>query len=83
MLGKGCYGTVYEIERDSLGIKEKSALKIIKIPESEADIEMLRSEGYDDDAIKDILHNTLLQIAEEYKVMEQLKGNQHIVAAAV
>lgn len=79
MLGKGCYGTVYEIERDSLGIKEKSALKIIKIPESEADIDMLRSEGYDDDAIKDILHNTLLQIAEEYKVMEQLKGNQHIV----
>ena len=78
-IGKGSSGTVYEIERDIFGTTEKAALKVFSIPEKKEDIEYLRSEGYDDIEIKQILKNTLQQISEEYRFMSELGRNSHIV----
>lgn len=46
-LGGGAYGKVYEIERDLIGIREKSALKIISRPKEASELEMDYQNGYD------------------------------------
>ncbi len=48
LIGRGRFGAVYEIERDVLGEKEKAALKVITIPQSESDISEMYSDGYDE-----------------------------------
>ena len=50
-IGTGSFGAVYEIERDLFGKKEKAALKMISIPQSESDIDELVSDGYDEKSI--------------------------------
>ena len=38
-LGGGGFGTVYEIERDFYGEEELAAMKVIRIPKEESDLE--------------------------------------------
>ena len=38
LIGRGSFGSVYEIERDIFGVKEKAALKIISIPQNDSEI---------------------------------------------
>ncbi len=79
IIGRGSYGTVYEIQRDILGDVEKAALKIIRIPRNSGDIEELRSEGYDDVSITSRFQSYLNEIVGEYKVMSRMKGHRNIV----
>ena len=47
-IGQGSFGAVYEIQRDMFGKIESAALKVLTIPQSQNEIQELRSEGYDD-----------------------------------
>ena len=38
-LGGGGFGTVYEIERDFFGEEELAAMKVIRIPKEESDLD--------------------------------------------
>lgn len=51
LIGRGSFGSVYEIERDVFDHIEKAALKVITIPPSNSDIEELYSDGYDTQSI--------------------------------
>ena len=79
MIGRGSFGTVYEIQRNILGDIEKAALKIITIPQNAEDIEELRSEGYDNTSITARFQSYLQDIVREYKVMARMKGQRNIV----
>ena len=59
LIGRGSFGTVYEIERDLAGRKEKAALKVISIPKNETDIDEMYGEGYDDESIASLLVSVL------------------------
>ena len=48
VIGRGSFGTVYEIKRDVFGKTEYAALKVISIPETEEELEELYNEGYDE-----------------------------------
>lgn len=78
-IGRGSYGAVYEIERDVFGHRERAALKVITIPQSDSEIEELRSDGLDEESItrrfRDYLHN----IVNEYSMMADMKGCANIV----
>lgn len=50
-IGSGSFGTVYEIERDVFGRKEKAALKVISIPQNDSDIEELYYSGYNEASV--------------------------------
>ena len=78
-IGSGSYGTVYEIERDLYGKKEKAALKLISIPRDDSDIEELQSSGYSDESITAHFKSYLADIVREYSLMAELKGHTNIV----
>lgn len=79
LIGRGSFGTVYEIERDVFGDIERAALKVITIPENPADIEDLRVEGYDDESITTRFQGYLEDIVKEYSTMAKLKGHPNVV----
>ena len=50
-IGRGSFGTVYEIERKIGGTIEKAALKHISIPQNEGEIRSMRQIGMDDASV--------------------------------
>lgn len=78
-IGAGSFGTVYEIERDLFGTKEKAALKVISIPQNDGDIEELYSSGYDEESVTAHFHSFLADIVREYSIMAEMKGHTNIV----
>ena len=79
-LGKGSYGTVYEIERTVGDFSEKSAMKVIPIPNDNKVIEDAFSDGYDDASIITMCESYLNNTLEEYRTMRSLSGNTNIVS---
>ena len=79
LIGRGSFGAVYEIERDVLGEKEKAALKVISIPQSDSDISEMYSDGYDDESITSTFKEHLKSIVSEYSLMRKLNGSANVV----
>ena len=75
-IGRGSFGRVYEIERDTYGFKETAALKVISVPASENDLETLRNSNYD---ISKWCRSIINDIFREYALMAQLKFCPNIV----
>ena len=79
LIGRGSFGAVYEIERDVFGHKERAALKVITIPQSESDIDELLNDGYDEESITTRFEGYLHDIVREYSLMADMKGCANIV----
>ena len=79
LIGRGSFGAVYEIEREVLGEKEKAALKVITIPQSDSDINEMYSDGYDDESITSTFKEHLKSIVAEYSLMRKLNGSANVV----
>ena len=46
-LGRGGYGCVYQAQRNSAGVMEDAAIKVISFPKDKEDIEADFTDGYD------------------------------------
>ena len=79
LIGRGSFGAVYEIERDVFGHKERAALKVITIPQSESDIDELLNDGYAEESITTRFEDYLHDIVREYSLMADMKGCANIV----
>ena len=79
LIGHGSFGAVYEIEREVFGHKEKAALKVITIPQSNGDIDDLLNDGYDEESITARFAGYLQDIVREYSLMADMKGCANIV----
>lgn len=79
LIGRGSFGAVYEIERDVFGHKEKAALKVISIPQSDSDIEELYDSGYDEASITATFQSHLESIVNEYTLMREMNGAANVV----
>lgn len=79
VIGRGGFGTVYEIQKDVFGKKEYAALKVLSIPESTEEIDELYSRGYDDQSISAHFKGYLEDIIGEYSIMVDLKGHANVV----
>ena len=80
LIGEGSFGKVYEIVRSSFGIEEHSALKVISIPPSDAELQSLRRDGLDERSTTEYFRGLLDEFVQEISLMSKLKGNAHIVA---
>jgi len=78
-IGRGSFGTVYEIQRDLYGDTEKAALKVISLPYNDSDIDDLRCSGMTDDSILQSIHAQVRDIAREYKLMAQIRSCPNVV----
>ena len=80
MIGRGSFGTVYEIQRKLVDEDtESAALKVITIPQNPSDVEELYSEGYDDESITATFNSHLKSIVAEYSLMRKMDGSANIV----
>ena len=79
-IGEGSFGKVYEISRNEYGIEEHSALKIISIPQSDGEIQSLKSEGMNDIDTTEYFKGIVNDFIQEIQLMTKLKGSSNIVA---
>lgn len=79
VIGRGSFGTVYEIQRDVAGYIERAALKHLSIPASDEELANLQSEGLDDESITKTFRDQLNDILNEYKLMRELNDCPYVV----
>ena len=81
-IGAGSFGTVYEIETKEDGVIRKAALKVMSIPPSRADIQVLYDSGIatSQEEATTYINDQIKSVSQEFKVMAALKGNPNIVS---
>ena len=79
LIGEGSFGKVYEIVRNNFGIEEHSALKIITIPSSQAELQSLKNDGMDDASATEYYRGLVDEFVQEIALMSKLKGSSNIV----
>ncbi|MBQ8054140.1 MAG: protein kinase [Lachnospiraceae bacterium] len=79
-INNGSFGVVYEAIRTDHNVESRSAIKVISIPQEEAEMESLFAAGlspYDTEAyLKEIVE----EFTNEIQIMESFKGSQNIVS---
>ncbi|MBQ6570361.1 MAG: protein kinase [Clostridia bacterium] len=80
-LGEGSFGKVYRAKREDIGSTVYSAIKIIKVPQSQSEADSVRSEtGLDEESTTAYFKSFVDDCVNEIKTMESLKGTQNIVS---
>ena len=79
-LGKGSYGTVYEIQKVDFGNVYKAALKVITVPQSEAEFQSVLAEGMTLQQAEKYFYSVVEEITRESAIMSKLKGTANIVS---
>ncbi|MDR2572474.1 MAG: protein kinase [Oscillospiraceae bacterium] len=80
LIGEGSFGKVYKAVREEHGMTTYSAIKIVSIPQSDAEITALRSEGMSKEATTSYFQGAVNDFVNEIKLMESMKGTQNIVS---
>lgn len=79
IIGRGSFGSVYEIQREVFGEVEKAALKVISIPQNESDVDEMYSDGHDEESITKIINGHMESVVAEYTLMRKMNGSANIV----
>ena len=80
LLGKGSFGAVYEIHRTVRGNLEKAAMKVLRVPDSDAEVARLRFQGMNNQSTEAYYENLVDGIYNEIRIMQSFIGNSHIVS---
>ncbi len=78
-LGEGSFGKVYEISRQQFDIEERCAVKVIAVPNTQAELESMRNEGMTEADITAFYKGLVDEFIKEIKLMSALKGHTNIV----
>ena len=78
-LGEGSYGKVYEIERSDFGETYHAALKIITVPQSDAELKDALDEGMGQKEAEEYFYSMVQEIVREFALMSKVKGTSHVV----
>ena len=79
-LGEGSFGKVYKVHKEEFGKIYEAAVKIISIPQSEADIIQAKSEGLNDESARSYFQAFVTDIIQEIDLMSAFRGNTNIVS---
>jgi len=79
-IGEGSFGRVFEAIREEFGSSYNAAIKIITIPQSQAEIINARAEGMDNASITDYFRGMVEDIVREIALMSKLKGTANVVS---
>lgn len=80
LLGRGSFGAVYEIHRNIRAETEKAAMKVLRVPESDAEIMQLRVQGMPGESTEQYYEHYVDSIQNEITIMQKLVGNSHLVS---
>lgn len=79
-IGEGSFGKVYKVVREEHGITDYSAVKVITIPQSPAELNSLRADGYDETSARSYFESIVTDFVNEIKLMVTMKGTANIVS---
>ncbi len=79
-LGEGAFGKVFEIQREDMGRRYSAALKVITIPQSDAEWKSVMTDGMDPQSVTNYFYGLVNEVAGEIDVMSRFKGNSNIVS---
>ncbi|MBQ7015681.1 MAG: serine/threonine protein kinase [Firmicutes bacterium] len=79
-IGEGSFGKVFEIQKTSYGITTSSALKVIRVPKSQADIRAALSDGMDEKSVTTYFQGFVEELVKEITIMSSLKSHPGIVS---
>ncbi len=79
-IGAGSYGKVYEVKKTSYGVETVSALKVIRIPESPAEIRSALNDGMDEQSVTGYFKGFVDEILHEIAIMSAVKSHPNIVS---
>lgn len=79
-VGSGSYGTVYHMVRHDLAGTFDSAVKVIVIPDGDAEVRQLNREGYTQEQTFSYFENVAANFAAEISLMEKLRGRPNVTA---
>ena len=77
-IGQGSYGTVYKCVCNENGTEKYSAIKVISVPQNDAEYGVSTSDGLTN--AKEDYKEIVDEFAKEIKILESLKGNKNIVS---
>lgn len=80
-IGKGAFDKVYRITREDFGREYEAALKVIEIPQEQAELDAVRSEGLEEGSVTEHFKDIVEDLVQEFALMSKLKGNSNIVRA--
>lgn len=80
LLGESGFDRVYEIERTEDGQRQRAALKVIAVPQSQEDLRSAYSRGLDDQGVISYFREAVQYILREVTLMAQLKGHSNLVS---
>jgi serine/threonine protein kinase len=80
LIGEGSFGKVYRVKREEFGKTYYSAVKLISIPQNDADYRQMKSEGLDDASARSYFQAFVADIIQEIDLMSEFRGNSNIVS---
>ncbi|MDR1203988.1 MAG: DUF4115 domain-containing protein [Peptococcaceae bacterium] len=80
LIGEGSFGKVYKVRREEFGKTYYSAVKIISVPQNEADLRQMRSEGLNEASARSYFHAFVADIIQEIDLLSEFRGNSNIVS---
>ena len=79
-IGKGSFGTVYEIQRQDFGEVYRAALKVITVPQSREELDAALAEGMSQAQAEQYFYSVVEDIVREFAIMARLKGTANVVS---
>ena len=79
-IGEGSFGKVYKTVRNEYGITHYAAVKVISIPKSVAELNALRSDGYDETSSRTYLESIVDDFVNEIKLMILMQATDNIIS---
>ena len=79
-IGEGTYGKVFKVVRNEFNRTYESALKVIRIPQNNAEYESVRNDGMDEQSVTTYFRSLVDEIIGEFTMMSRLRGNSNIVS---
>mgnify|MGYP002742010791 CR=1 FL=1 len=79
-LGEGSFGQVYFVQKERLGVIQKAAVKVVRIPASDTEVEEIKAAyGLAEEQLKEFFYPEVLKYKEEIQLMQTLGENANIV----
>lgn len=78
-IGQGSFGQVFEIQREDFGEVYCAALKVIAVPQSDAELQNVYAEGMSQEQAEEYFFSVVENVVREFAIMAKLKGTGHVV----
>ena len=79
-IGEGSFGKVYKACRTEQGTTFYSAIKVVTIPSNQGELSSVRSEGPNEQSVKEYFQGLVDECIQEVSTMEYFRGNSYVVS---